>query len=120
MSARAPGGEAAASSARFAMHGDLLDFVAAPAWGEVDSPAVRFRPDHWLLVEGGRIAVVQAEAPDASWTRHEHAGRWILPQPLGGNVEMTGHMFPLTKQLIAVTPTFVVPTTPARMRTSFR
>ena len=70
---------AEAAAARFALHGDLLDFVGAPAWGEVDSPAVRFRPDHWLLVEGGRIAAVRPKAPDASWERREHAGRWILP-----------------------------------------
>jgi guanine deaminase len=82
---RAPaGGNAAAPAAsvrasRFAMRGDLLDFVGAPAWGEVDSPAVRFRPDHWLLVEGGRIAAVRPEAPDPSWERREHGGRWILP-----------------------------------------
>ena len=54
---------------RIAVHGDLLDFSGEPAWGEVESKAVRFRPDHWLLAEGGRIVRVQAEAPDASWAR---------------------------------------------------
>jgi guanine deaminase len=64
---------------RIAVHGDLLDFAGEPAWGDVDSKAVRFRPDHWLLAEGGSIVRVQAEAPDASWTRHDHAGRLVLP-----------------------------------------
>ena len=64
---------------RLALHGDLLDFVSAPAWGETESAAVRWRPDHWLLIEAGRIVAVRAEAPDASWPREDHAGRLILP-----------------------------------------
>jgi guanine deaminase len=68
-----------ASTGRLALRGDLLDFTAAPAWGDVDSAAVRFRPDHWLLIESGRIAGVQPGAPDASWERHDHRGRLILP-----------------------------------------
>jgi guanine deaminase len=40
---------------------------------------VRFRPDHWLLVEGGRIVGARPEAPGEGWVRHDHAGRWILP-----------------------------------------
>ena len=70
---------ASAPASRIALRGDLLDFSADPAWGDVDSSAVRFRPDHWLLVEGGCIAGVQAEAPDASWEQHDHRGRLILP-----------------------------------------
>src|SRR5262245_4443254 len=72
---------AARPSSRIALRGDLLDFTATPAWGAVDSTAVRFRPDHWLLIEGGRIAGAQPgrQAPDASWTRHDHRGRLILP-----------------------------------------
>ena len=64
---------------RFALRGDLLDFADSPAWGEVDDAAVRFRPDHWLLVENGRIRGVQAQAPDAGWLRVDHQGRLILP-----------------------------------------
>ena len=64
---------------RLAIFGDLLDFTAEPAWGETLSGAVRWRPAHWLLVEGGRIVAVQADAPDASWERHEHAGRLVMP-----------------------------------------
>ena len=66
-------------TARVAIFGDLLDFTAEPAWGETLSSAVRWRPAHWLLVEGGRIVAVQADAPDASWERHDHAGRLVLP-----------------------------------------
>ncbi len=65
--------------ARVAVRGDLLDFTGAPAWGETDSAAVRFRPDHWLLIEDGRIAGAQTEAPSEGWLRHDHAGRLILP-----------------------------------------
>jgi guanine deaminase len=64
---------------RLALRGDLLDFTAAPAWADTASSAVRFRPAHWLLIEDGRIAAVQADAPDASWPRQDHAGRLILP-----------------------------------------
>ncbi len=62
-----------------ALRGDLLDFSAAPAWGETESAAVRYRPAHWLLVEGGRIAAVQTEPPPEGWPRHDYAGRLILP-----------------------------------------
>jgi guanine deaminase len=66
---------------RIALRGDLLDFITQPEWGVVDSPAVRFREDHWLLIEDGRIVGAQpgSEAPDASWTRRDHRGRLILP-----------------------------------------
>src|SRR5664279_4275610 len=67
------------SAAGLAVRGDLLDFSAEPAWGETESAAVRFRPNHWLLVEGGRIAGVQAEAPGEGWERHDYAGRLVLP-----------------------------------------
>ena len=64
---------------RLAVRGDLLDFSAEPAWGETDSPAVRFRPNRWLLIEDGRIVAVQAEAPGDEWPREDHRGRLILP-----------------------------------------
>ena len=64
---------------RLALFGDLLDFSAEPAWGATESAAVRWRPEHWLLVEDGRIVTVQKNAPDPSWQRHDHAGRLILP-----------------------------------------
>ena len=64
---------------RWALRGDLLDFSAAPAWGETESPAVRFAPDHWLLIEDGRIVGRQAQEPDDSWVRKDHAGQLVLP-----------------------------------------
>jgi guanine deaminase len=71
----------AAPSARLALRGDLLDFTAAPGWGDVDPAGVRWRPDHWLLIEAGRIAGVLpgGEPPGEDWERHDHAGRLILP-----------------------------------------
>jgi guanine deaminase len=67
------------TSDRRALHGDLLDFTAMPGWAELDSAAVRFQPDSWLLIENGRFVGTQAEAPDASWQREDHAGKLILP-----------------------------------------
>ncbi len=64
---------------RIAIRGDLLDFTGEPAWGDSDSIAVRFRPDHWLLVDAGRIAGVEAESPGEGWERHDHGGRLVLP-----------------------------------------
>ena len=43
------------TSVRLALRGDLLDFTAAPRWADTDLHGVRYRADHWLLVEGGRI-----------------------------------------------------------------
>ena len=67
--------------AKLALRGDLLDFTATPEWAVVDSSAVRFRPDHWLLVENGRIVGAQpgSEVPDASWEQHDHRGKLLLP-----------------------------------------
>jgi guanine deaminase len=66
-----------------AIRADLLDFVDAPGWGEVESPAVRWRPDHWLLVgDDGRIAGVQAAPPGPGWAREDRfdfGGRLLLP-----------------------------------------
>ena len=65
---------------RYALHGDLLDFTAEPAWGDTEGEgAVRWRPDHWLLVDAGRVAGVQAEPPGEGWPRLEHPGRLVLP-----------------------------------------
>ncbi|MEF7612690.1 guanine deaminase [Aquincola sp. MAHUQ-54] len=66
---------------RLALRGDLLDFTATPEWGAVDTPALRWRPDHWLLVEDGRVAGVQPghQPPPEGWQQHDHRGRLILP-----------------------------------------
>ena len=67
------------SPRRWALRGDLLDFTAAPAWGDTDSPAVRFDRDHWLLIEDGVIVGRQAAEPDSSWARKDHAGQLVMP-----------------------------------------
>ena len=64
---------------RLALFGDLLDFDATPALDNPDSPGVRYRPSHWLLLEGGRVAGVQASEPDGTWIQERHPGRLILP-----------------------------------------
>jgi guanine deaminase len=64
---------------RVALRGDLLDFTGAPAWGDVDPPALRWRPGHWLLIEGERIVAVQADPPGPGIERIDHAGRLVLP-----------------------------------------
>jgi guanine deaminase len=69
----------AGGAERIALRGDLLDFVAAPARADRDSPAVRFRPDHWLLIEGAHIVGAQSAAPDTGWQRIDHAGKLVLP-----------------------------------------
>jgi len=69
------------TASRLALRGDLLDFTGAPEWGATESPLVRYRPDHWLLVDDGRIVGTQpgTQAPDASWAQHDHSGKLILP-----------------------------------------
>jgi guanine deaminase len=65
---------------RFALRGDLLDFTADPGFAApAAAQGVRFRPDHWLLVEGGRVAGVQREAPDAGWRRVDQRGCLVMP-----------------------------------------
>jgi guanine deaminase len=65
---------------RIAIRGDLLDFDADPGFvPPQEAPGVRYRADHWLLVEQGRIAGVNADEPDASWQRVDHRGKLILP-----------------------------------------
>jgi guanine deaminase len=69
---------------RIALRGDLLDFRADPGFVAPDKASgVRWRPDHWLLVdEAGRIegALDAASAePDPRYQRIDHRGRLILP-----------------------------------------
>ncbi len=75
---------------RLAIRADLLDFTADPGWSAPSdtSPGLRWRPDHWLLVDGGRIAGVQPEAPDASWLRHDHRGQLLMPGFIDTHVHM--------------------------------
>ncbi len=76
-----PAAPAASSPQRLALRGDLLDFSAPPALAGTSMQGVRWRPDHWLLVESGRIHSAQpgSELPEPSWTRVDHSGRLILP-----------------------------------------
>lgn len=71
----------AAAPARRALRADLLDFTTDPGLGVPNPMAVRHRPDHWLLVEGDRIAAVltPADAPGDDWPREDHRGRLLLP-----------------------------------------
>jgi guanine deaminase len=67
---------------RTALRGDLLDFPSDPGLEDVNGPGVRWRPDHWLLVdEHGRIAGVQpATVPlQGNWQVEDHSGRLVLP-----------------------------------------
>jgi len=65
-----------------ALRADLLDFTAAPSWGDTGLEAVRWRPDHWLLVhDDGRIAgaIPGHEEPPQGCVREDHRGRLLMP-----------------------------------------
>ena len=63
-----------------AIRADLLDFSGDPGLADRDSPQVRWRPAHWLLIgDDGRIAAVQADAPGEDWHKIDHSGRLLLP-----------------------------------------
>lgn len=65
-----------------ALQADLLDFDGTPGWGEIESAAVRWRPQHWLLIEDdGRIAAVQPPAwqPPPGTEVHDLSGHLLLP-----------------------------------------
>ena len=67
---------------RTALRADLLDFSAAPQWCNTGLQGVRWRPDHWLLIDtDGRIAGVQpgAQQPDPSWHCEDHRGCLLMP-----------------------------------------
>ena len=91
--------DAGRGSTRLALNADLLDFTDEPAWGETGSPdalprGVRFRPNHWLLVEDGTIVAVTPEPPDSSaapggdWTLIDHRHRLLLPGFIDTHVHM--------------------------------
>lgn len=72
----------AAEDAPLALRADLLDFAGEPAWGQArPDDAVRWRPDHWLLVRDGRIegALPGDQAPPAHYRREDHRGRLLMP-----------------------------------------
>ncbi|HYR26543.1 MAG TPA: guanine deaminase [Aquabacterium sp.] len=75
----------ATSAPRRVLRGDLLDFTADPGFEmPASAPGVRWRPDHLILVEAGRIVGVQAaDVPlPEGWQRvpvDDHRGQLILP-----------------------------------------
>jgi guanine deaminase len=75
------GAEPEPGAARLALRGDLLDFTSMPAWDATESGAVRHRPDHWLLIEDGRITGAQpgAQVPGPQWRTVDHRGKLLLP-----------------------------------------
>ncbi|WP_235823289.1 guanine deaminase [Azohydromonas sediminis] len=73
---------------RLAIRGDLLDVVDDPGFGAVDTPAVRFDADAWLLVEDGRIAGRTRADPGDGWPRVDHRGRLVTPGFVDTHVHM--------------------------------
>jgi guanine deaminase len=77
-----------ATAQRLILRGDLLDFTADPGFAAPDeSPGVRWREDHAVLIEDGRITGVQPFASfeqglPAGWGGipvQDHRGRLLLP-----------------------------------------
>jgi guanine deaminase len=67
---------------KIALRADLLDFTADPGLDDLQAAGVRHRPDHWLLIDGGRIVDAQpAESlqPGEDWKVVDHRGRLVLP-----------------------------------------
>ncbi|MCH8180181.1 MAG: guanine deaminase [Proteobacteria bacterium] len=74
---------------RRVLRADVLDFTgdpgfAAPAEAEGVAASVRWRPDHLVCIEGGRIAAVRpaAEGLPAGWEGEDigdHRGRLLMP-----------------------------------------
>jgi guanine deaminase len=66
---------------RLAIRADLLDFTAAPPWGSTGLDGVRWRPDHWLLIDKGRIAgaLPGDQPPGEDWPREDQRGRLLMP-----------------------------------------
>ena len=63
-----------------AIRADLLDFTGTPSWGTPTLDHVRFRPDHWLLIDDqGRIVGAQTEDPGPGWLHHDHRGQLLMP-----------------------------------------
>jgi guanine deaminase len=63
-----------------AIRADLLDFTGDPGLADIHSPQVRWRPDHWLLINAqGRIEAVQSQAPGDDWHKLDHSGQLLMP-----------------------------------------
>lgn len=73
---------------KIAIRGDLLDLTHAPGLTDVESNAVRWRPDHWLLVDSGVIVGATREAPGPDWQRLDRQGHLILPGFIDAHVHL--------------------------------
>ena len=76
---------AAKASSRRVLRADLLDFTADPGFAlPSEAAGVRWRPDHRVLIQDGRIHAVLAadQALPADWHavhQEDHRGRLLLP-----------------------------------------
>lgn len=77
-------------SKRIALRGDLLDFIDTPALDDCTTRCVRFREDHWLLIENGRITGAQPadQTPDQSYEQRDYRGKIIMPGFIDSHVHM--------------------------------
>jgi guanine deaminase len=76
---------AAAPGERLVLRADVLDFTADPGFAAPDeAPGVRWRPDHRVCIDGGRIVAVlpAAEGLPEGWDgvpEQDHRGRLLMP-----------------------------------------
>ena len=89
---------------RIALRGDLLDFSAEPAWGDVESPAVRYRPDHWLLIDDGKINTWQGKAVFAEMFATGAAAAQIVQEKGLAQESDAGAIEALCAQAMAASP----------------
>ncbi|TDP82210.1 guanine deaminase [Aquabacterium commune] len=74
-----------AAPERLVLRADVLDFTADPGFAPpAEAPGVRWRPDHRVCVEAGRIVAVlpAAQALPEGWAsvpEQDHRGRLLLP-----------------------------------------
>jgi len=73
---------------RVAIRADLLDLVADPGFDALESPAVRFDADAWLLIENGRIAGRTRADPGPGWQRVDQRGRLLTPGLIDSHVHL--------------------------------
>jgi guanine deaminase len=66
---------------KLALRADLLDFTGTPLWANTAPHNVRWRPDHWLLIDGERIvgALPGHQPPGEDWLQLDHRGRLLMP-----------------------------------------
>jgi guanine deaminase len=67
---------------RLAVLADLLDFTADPGLADRQAPGLRWRPNHWLLIEDGRIVGAEPASslePGPDWACVRHPGRLLMP-----------------------------------------